>query len=48
MPDKAIKKLVTDVSETELYDFKKKALEARVSLKKYVRLKLGLDKEKPK
>ena len=47
MPEK-IKKLVTDVSEAELYEYKKKALEARVSLKKYVRIKLGLDKETKK
>lgn len=40
------KKLVTDVSAAELLDYKRKALDAGITLKKFVRLKLGLDKEK--
>lgn len=37
------KKLTTDVTQAELIDYKRKALDAGITLKKYVRLKLGLD-----
>lgn len=42
--EQEVKKLVTDVTPAEMLDYKRKALDAGITLKKYVRLKLGLDK----
>lgn len=45
MKESEIKKLAVDVTRDEHFDLKRKALDARVTLTKYVRLKLGLDRE---
>jgi hypothetical protein len=38
-------KLQVEMSSDELYSLKQAALTARITLRKYVRLKLGLDRE---
>lgn len=48
MPNKNAKQLIVEIQPAEHIEIKLAATRAGISIKKYVRLKLGLDKESKK